>query len=120
MRKYIYLQWACKECIAFGPGENGDMFESTQIIGDQQFRHAMDLMSMSQSSQEIISGAVDYRHAYVKMKGLNVTTSTGHQTALCSPAMGYAFAAGTTDGPVSFITLFPIVYSSILNTHFCS
>ena len=109
----------CEKCIAFGPGENGDMFESTQIIGDQQFQHAMDLMSMSQSSQEIISGAVDYRHAYVKMKGLNVTTSTGHQTTLCSPAMGYAFAAGTTDGPVSFITLFPILYSSIPSTHFC-
>ena len=90
----------CEKCIAFGPGENGDMFESTQIIGDQQFQHAMDLMS--QPNQEIVSGDIDYRHAYVKMKGLNVSISQGYYTELCSPAMGYSFAAGTTDGPGAF------------------
>jgi neutral ceramidase len=30
----------CENCIAFGPGPNGDMFESTRIIGDKQYQFA--------------------------------------------------------------------------------
>lgn len=92
----------CENCIAFGPGTNGDMFESTQIIGDKQFRFALDLMNYNSNKPESISGPIDYRHSFVKMSTLNVTLSDGTSKKLCSPAMGYSFAAGTTDGPGMF------------------
>ena len=76
------------------------MFESTQIIGDQQYQFALNLMNIARDS---ISGPIDYRQSYVNMVGLNVTVSNGGMTtSLCSPAMGYSFAAGTTDGPGMF------------------
>ncbi|KAJ1416554.1 Neutral/alkaline nonlysosomal ceramidase, partial [Ochromonadaceae sp. CCMP2298] len=88
----------CENCIAFGPGEDGDMFQSTQIIGDKQFQHAVGLMDAG----EEVSGKIDYRHSWVKMSELNVTLGDGSSVQLCSPAMGYSFAAGTTDGPGMF------------------
>ena len=91
------------------------MFESTQIIGDQQFQHAMD-SELEPIFKEIISGAIDYRHAYVKMK-VKCDHINRTSTELCSPAMGYAFAAGPPmDRSVSL--LFPIIHP--FNTHFCS
>jgi neutral ceramidase len=90
----------CENCIAFGPGTNGDIFESTQIIGDKQFTFARDLM---ESAFESLSGPIDFRHSFVDMPNLNVSLYDGKVTkTLCSPAMGYAFAAGTTDGPGMF------------------
>lgn len=86
-------------CIAFGPGTNGDMVESTQIIGNKQFEFAKQLMA---SAVEEITGPIDYRHSFVDMSALNVTLSNGESKQLCSPSMGYAFAAGTTDGPGMF------------------
>jgi neutral ceramidase len=90
----------CENCIAFGPGTNGDMFESTRIIGDKQYTFAKSLMS---SASETLAGSVDYRHSFVEMPTLNVTVDGGKRTTtLCTPAMGYSFAAGTTDGPGMF------------------
>lgn len=89
----------CENCIAFGPGTNGDMFESTKIIGDRQYQFAKKLM---QQAVEEVSGPVDFRHVFVDMTTLNVTLSTGDTKTLCTPAMGYSFAAGTTDGPGMF------------------
>lgn len=92
----------CENCIAFGPGTNGDMVESTQIIGDKQFKFARGLMDATTASVEEVSGPIDYRHSFVRMTSLNVTTADGTVKTLCSPAMGYSFAAGTTDGPGMF------------------
>jgi neutral ceramidase len=75
------------------------MYESCQIIGDKQHQFAKQLMS---SAKEMVKGPIDYRHSWVKMPGLNVTLSNGQVTQLCSAAMGYSFAAGTTDGPGMF------------------
>lgn len=77
----------CEKCIAFGPGTNGDMFESTQIIGNKQYEFALQLMSKS-TPQEEVTGPIDIRHSFVKMSTLNVTLSDGRVTTLCSPAMG--------------------------------
>lgn len=88
----------CENCIAFGPGTNGDMFESTQIIGGKQADFAKQLMD---TATEAVSGPIDYRHSFVNMPALNVTTNEGVKQ-LCMPAMGYSFAAGTTDGPGMF------------------
>jgi phage-related tail fiber protein len=65
------------------------MFESTQIIGNNQFQHAMNLMN---SATNALSGSVDYRQSFVKMVGLNTTIQKeGRTTLLCKPAMGYRY-----------------------------
>ena len=90
----------CEKCIAFGPGK--DMTESTQIIGQKQADFAFKLMGLQEGQgADKMSGPVDYRHTYVHFPTLNVTID-GTLTELCTPAMGYAFAAGTTDGPGMF------------------
>jgi len=106
----------CENCIAFGPGTNGDMFESTQIIGNKQYEFALELLGYdkvkkngkptrlaktSNSIQEV-TGPIDVRHSWVKMTTLNVTLADGSVITPCRPAMGYSFAAGTTDGPGMF------------------
>ena len=90
----------CEKCIAFGPGTNGDMFESTQIIGDKQFQFAKKLMS--EATDSLMDGPVDFRHSFIDMSSLNVTRADGSTVFTCKPAMGYSFAAGTTDGPGMF------------------
>jgi hypothetical protein len=80
-----------------------DEFESTRIIGNRQFLKAVDLFN---SASEEIQGKVDYRHTYLDFSQLevNVSASTGGQQTVktCPAAMGFAFAAGTTDGPGAF------------------
>lgn len=55
---------------------------------------------------EPIRGPIQYRHAFLDMRGLRVDASnfTRAGTA-CKPAMGFAFAAGTTDGEGSILVL---------------
>lgn len=86
-----------EKCIAFGPGK--DMFESTKIIGDNQYKFAKKLLSQK---GEAISGPIDYRFSWVQMQGRKVTLGDGTTAELCTPAFGYSFAAGTTDGPGMF------------------
>lgn len=80
-----------------------DEFESTRIIGDRQFQKAVDLFSRA---TEQLKGKVDYRHAYLNFSNLEVTLPKqggGSQVVkTCPAAMGFAFAAGTTDGPGAF------------------
>jgi neutral ceramidase len=89
-------------CYGRGPGYP-DEFESTRIIGDRQFLKAVDLFN---SASEEIQGRVEYRHTYLDFSQLevNVPSSTGGEQVVktCPAAMGFAFAAGTTDGPGAF------------------
>ncbi|RZC92177.1 hypothetical protein C5167_000028 [Papaver somniferum] len=89
-------------CYSRGPGYP-DEFESTRIIGDRQFRKAADLFS---KASEKLNGKIDYRHTYLDLSKLEVDIPKqggGHQTVkTCPAAMGFAFAAGTTDGPGAF------------------
>lgn len=83
-------------CMAFGPGKNGDMFESTEIIGRKQFDHAKNL-SIAAGTE--LKGAVDYRHAFLDMFNRKVILDDGTEAKTCGAAsLGYGFAAGTTDG----------------------
>jgi len=82
-------------CVAFGPGKNGDMFESTEIIGRKQFDHAKRLY---QKATEELSGPLDYRHSFVALGQLPVKLENGTEVRTCGAALGYSFAAGTTDG----------------------
>lgn len=80
-----------------------DEFESTRIIADRQFEKAVELFN---SASEKIQGKVDSRHIYLDFSQLEVavTSSNGKQEVIktCPAAMGFAFAAGTTDGPGAF------------------
>jgi neutral ceramidase len=88
-------------CYSQGPGYP-DEFESTRIIGERQFRKAVDLFN---AADEEIKGEVDFRHAYIDLSKLEVTISdqgADKVVKTCPAAMGFASAAGTTDGPGSF------------------
>lgn len=82
-------------CIAFGPGDN--MFESTDIIGTRQFDAAKRILS--ETGSERLQGPVSFAHQYVDMTKEQVPLGDGTTATTCKPAMGYSFAAGTTDGP---------------------
>ncbi|XP_057727007.1 neutral ceramidase 1-like [Arachis stenosperma] len=88
-------------CYGQGPGYP-DEFESTRIIGERQFRKAVELFN---EAKDEIEGDVDYRHAYIDLSTLEVTIhkrGTSKVIRTCPAAMGFAFAAGTTDGPGAF------------------
>eukprot|EP01112_Ceratiomyxa_fruticulosa_P008704 TRINITY_DN2257_c0_g1_i1.p1 TRINITY_DN2257_c0_g1~~TRINITY_DN2257_c0_g1_i1.p1 ORF type:complete len:572 (+),score=125.15 TRINITY_DN2257_c0_g1_i1:57-1718(+) len=89
-------------CIASGPGKN--MFESTKIIGTNQFLKTVSLFEDTQNAINL-QGPIKYIHAWVNMTNLSVSanfTTTGKPGTTCPPAFGYSFAAGTTDGPGAF------------------
>ncbi|KAL2493667.1 Neutral/alkaline non-lysosomal ceramidase [Forsythia ovata] len=92
-----------KNALCFGRGPGPDEFESTRIIGDRQFKKAVELFN---TASEQLKGKVDYRHTYVDFSKLEVTISKqggGNEVVkTCPAAMGFSFAAGTTDGPGSF------------------
>ena len=47
----------------------------------------------------VLAGPVDARHAYVDMSAVKVAASNWTRAGrTCSPAMGFSFAGGTTDG----------------------
>lgn len=80
-------------CIASGPGN--DMFESTKIIGRNQYVKAMELYD---SAEQQVKGPVTFIKQNINMTEQSVRY--GNKTyRTCQPAMGYSFAAGTTDGP---------------------
>ncbi|XP_022755856.1 neutral ceramidase 1-like [Durio zibethinus] len=89
-------------CYGRGPGYP-DEFESTRIIGERQFRKAVDLFD---KASEKLKGKVDYRHTYLDFSQLEVTLPKkgggSEVVKTCPAAMGFAFAAGTTDGPGAF------------------
>uniref|UniRef100_A0A1D1XN89 Neutral ceramidase n=1 Tax=Anthurium amnicola TaxID=1678845 RepID=A0A1D1XN89_9ARAE len=89
-------------CYGRGPGYP-DEFESTRMIGERQFKKAVDLFN---AASEQLKGRVDYRHTYIDFSQLKVTVPSNNGSEeivkTCPAAMGFAFAAGTTDGPGAF------------------
>ncbi|KAF3773215.1 Neutral ceramidase [Nymphaea thermarum] len=91
-------------CYGRGPGYP-DEFNSTYSIGHRQFKKAVELFH---SASEQLKGKVDFRHTYLDFSNLEVTVTSNHVGAnqetvkTCPAAMGFAFAAGTTDGPGAF------------------
>eukprot|EP00521_Asterionellopsis_glacialis_P018528 CAMPEP_0195296218 /NCGR_PEP_ID=MMETSP0707-20130614/18994_1 /TAXON_ID=33640 /ORGANISM="Asterionellopsis glacialis, Strain CCMP134" /LENGTH=751 /DNA_ID=CAMNT_0040357659 /DNA_START=41 /DNA_END=2293 /DNA_ORIENTATION=- len=84
-------------CVASGPGK--DMLDSTEIIGRNQFDHAVSLFERASAE---LSGVVDFRHSFIDMSNITVTLKNGTTVKTCPPALGYSFAAGTTDGAGDF------------------
>lgn len=89
-------------CYGRGPGYP-DEFESTRIIGERQFKKAVELFK---EASKQVEGKVRSRHVYVDFSNLGVQISKAggiYETArTCPAAMGFGFAAGTTDGPGAF------------------
>ncbi|KAL3177189.1 hypothetical protein MRX96_009884 [Rhipicephalus microplus] len=86
-----------ENCIAFGPGK--DMFESTKIIGERQLQKALDLFH---SASRKLSGSVGFAYQRVNMGKYEVSDNEADPITTCTAALGYSFAAGTTDGPGQF------------------
>jgi len=75
------------------------MFQSAEIIGTKQYNHAAGLMEATSSLPD---GPISYVHRFADMSNQTVTLDDGTTATTCPSAMGYAFAAGTTDGPGAF------------------
>ncbi|XP_053612320.1 neutral ceramidase-like [Plodia interpunctella] len=98
---HFHLCAAGERCYALGPGS--DMFESTKIIGTRVFEGALRVLN---SPGEELTGSIAVRHQFVEIPDeivarYNPVTRTFNQEDKvrgCSPAMGYSFASGTTDG----------------------
>ncbi|EFA82919.1 Acetylornitine deacetylase [Heterostelium album PN500] len=89
-------------CYAEGPGK--DMFDSTKIIGSNQFEKALE-MFQSTNQMPISMAGINYRHSWLPITNITVYppfTPTATPATTCRAAMGYSFAAGTTDGPGAF------------------
>lgn len=88
-----------QQCIGRGPGWP-DHFASTRIVGQKQADKAQALLT---GDLEALSGAIEYRHTFLDMRNIQVEASNFTRAGTtCKPAMGFAFAAGTTDGPGAF------------------
>nr|ADK88944.1 putative ceramidase [Bovicola ovis] len=90
-----------EECYALGPGKNGDMFESAEIIGTKMSTAALELIKKKAGVE--VTGPINAIHQYVDMskaKAEIFNNSTGKTETItgCYPAMGYAAGSGTTDG----------------------
>ncbi|XP_058064206.1 neutral ceramidase [Anopheles bellator] len=91
-------------CFASGPGD--DMFQSTAIIAERMYRAASSLLADPDRRREI-KGRIGFALQYVDMTVAEAThrvegTDEERRVRGCLPAMGYSFAAGTTDGPGAF------------------
>ncbi|OWM70620.1 hypothetical protein CDL15_Pgr014293 [Punica granatum] len=85
-------------CVGRGPGYP-DEIRSTKIIGERQFKTAVDLFN---SAHERINGKIDYRHVYLNFTDIEVELEGNQVGRTCPAALGPGFAAGTTDGPGAF------------------
>eukprot|EP00088_Acartia_fossae_P019247 TRINITY_DN21220_c0_g1_i4.p1 TRINITY_DN21220_c0_g1~~TRINITY_DN21220_c0_g1_i4.p1 ORF type:complete len:687 (+),score=151.03 TRINITY_DN21220_c0_g1_i4:252-2063(+) len=86
-------------CVAFGPGE--DIFESTKIIAERQYAVSKALFDDEEGYQEV-TGSVKFIHQWIDMTNYPVKLDNGSMATTCKAALGYSFAAGTTDGPGEF------------------
>ncbi|KAK9901622.1 hypothetical protein WJX75_005298 [Coccomyxa subellipsoidea] len=90
-------------CIGRGPAWEVDDhgFKSNEIIARRQSNKAQSLWEDNGSLD--ISGSVDYRHMFLDMSSIIVEASNFTRAGrTCRAAMGFSFAAGTTDGPGAF------------------
>ncbi|ADO74285.1 neutral/alkaline ceramidase [Stigmatella aurantiaca] len=79
-------------------GGGANDFESTELSGRKQYVLAKQLYDGA--SQPLV-GAVDYRHAYVKMDEVSVAPkyTDGVWRSTCEAAIGVSMLAGAEDGP---------------------
>ncbi|GBG28585.1 Neutral ceramidase [Hondaea fermentalgiana] len=88
-----------------GRGPSDDPFESTRIVGTRQAEFARKLYDRVEGAALVraaVDGPIKSAHVYRDMSNLEVELEGGKTVRTCKPALGYSFAAGTTDGPGAF------------------
>lgn len=91
------------QCFSSGPGK--DQFDSTKIIANRIFERALSMIRSTNGRE--VTGEIRSIHQFIDMPKakavyFNPKTKDREDVHGCSPAMGYSFAAGTTDGPGAF------------------
>lgn len=76
-----------------------DEINSTKIIGERQFKKAVDLFI---SATLELTGKIDYKQVYLNITNIEVQLDQNKVVRTCPAALGAGFAAGTTDGPGAF------------------
>ncbi|KIY52549.1 Neutral/alkaline nonlysosomal ceramidase [Fistulina hepatica ATCC 64428] len=89
-----------EQCHGRGPGFRISDFESSRIIGELQFNGAQTIMNADNRTS--VTGSVRSVHTYMLMDNHTFTLDNGTEVMTCPAALGYSFAAGTTDGPGAF------------------
>jgi neutral ceramidase len=79
-------------------GGGANDFESTELSGRKQYELAKVLYD---GASQLLTGAVDYRHTYVKMDEVQVAPqyTDGVWRTTCEAAIGDSMLAGAEDGP---------------------
>ena len=94
-----------QKCHARGPffRERDNGASSCYEIGRRQFTAARDLLhNMDRKSTPVTGGVVKAFHVFHDMSFYSFTLPNGSEVQTCPAALGYSFAAGTTDGPGAF------------------
>ncbi|EPS44778.1 hypothetical protein H072_1204 [Dactylellina haptotyla CBS 200.50] len=72
-------------------------------IGRRQAQGALDLFdSLDQSGTAVTGSSVKSFHTFVDLSNYSFKHPNGTTVRTCAAALGYSFAAGTTDGPGAF------------------
>lgn len=80
-----------------GRGPSRDAYESTRIIGERQFKAAKHIFDRAATP---IGAGLNYAVRFADLSKYWVDLDgNGTWAQTCSPCLGTAFAAGTTDGP---------------------
>ncbi len=79
-------------------GGGANDFESVELSGNKQYTLAK---SLYDNATQLVTGAVDARHTYVKMDGVSVAPqyTDGVTRNTCKAAIGFSMLAGAEDGP---------------------
>lgn len=93
---------ASEDCHGRGPGFRVSDFYSNYLIGLAQYEGAQAVMNDDDNNRVPVSGSVRSVHQYVNMSSYTFTLPNGTTVTTCPAALGYSFAAGTTDGPGAF------------------
>jgi neutral ceramidase len=89
-----------QQCIGRGPAFPGPDSSSCEIIAQKQYEAANSLLSAAQTP---VSGKVRSLHTFVDFSApYTFPLPNGTVVSTCAAALGYSFAAGTTDGPGAF------------------
>lgn len=94
---FILLQKGCAYNFAWS--RYPDEILSTKIIGERQFKTAVELF---ESASEELTGKIEYRQVYLNFTDIEVELDSNKVVKTCPAALGPGFAAGTTDGPGLF------------------
>ncbi|KZF19619.1 Neutral/alkaline nonlysosomal ceramidase [Xylona heveae TC161] len=91
-------------CHGRGPffGENDGGTKSCFEIGKRQFLGAKKLYDDPHAFTAIHTGTVRSLHSFANFSSFSFSHPNGSIVSTCPAALGYSFAAGTTDGPGAF------------------